>query len=281
MEQAATFLGRDAMLMWYEKAEKICCNNSKGQWAEEPFFFDSKGVNLFSLLDPSNAAVTTFYDSVCGIPLFVIPSRGGRTCQDFRSETEQYGWPSFRPDEVVSENVILNHDDGRISSVCGTHLGHNQPTSADGGSVMTDRYSINLVCIAGTPIIIFDDDDVSSSGGIGNDIASIIPEYAITADAFNASTYVSKAPQWSGKKYPTQQRNNRTNDVLICMLIIVIMFAVKWIAFERWWKKKRHARGGARHYVEEEASSNHDFEDDEITAASSESDEDCEEIKVS
>jgi len=285
MEQVAIFLGHDVTTStwWNQNADKICCDNTKGRWAEEPFFFDSEGVYLFPLLlEPSNGAVMTFYDSVCGIPLFVFPSsRGGRTFQEFWAETEQYGWPSFRPDEVVSENVVLNHDDGRITSVCGTHLGHNLPvltSSADGGSVMKDRYSINLVCIAGTPVIL---DDDSSSDGIGNDIASIIPEYAITADAFNASTYVSKAPQWSGKKYPAKQKNNPTIDTLICMLIVVVMFAVKWIAFDRWWKKKRHARGVARHYVEEEASSHHDFEDDDLTAASSESDEDCEEVKVS
>ena len=51
---------------------------------------------LFSKL--SKEGVTTFYDSVCGLPLFKAPF--GRTLQEFQQDTQAHGWPSFRPEEV-------------------------------------------------------------------------------------------------------------------------------------------------------------------------------------
>jgi len=84
--------------------------------------------------------VTTFYDSVCGKPLFRAPV--GRTFQAWRTESEHHGWPSFRPEETVSENIII-HPGGEMSSTCGTHLGHNLPDRTGA------RYCIDLVCMAG------------------------------------------------------------------------------------------------------------------------------------
>jgi len=40
----------------------------------------------------------TFYDSVTGKPLFVAPI--GRSAEDFITESEIHGWPSFRDQEV-------------------------------------------------------------------------------------------------------------------------------------------------------------------------------------
>ena len=54
------------------------------------------------------------------------------------------GWPSFRDEEVIWENVRSLHD-GETVSIDGTHLGHNLP-DADG-----NRYCINLVSVAGYP----------------------------------------------------------------------------------------------------------------------------------
>jgi len=66
----------------------------------------------------------TFYDSVTGKPLFIAPK--GRSMVDFIAESRQHGWPSFRDNEVVWENVrCLN--DGETVSLTGTHLGHNLP----------------------------------------------------------------------------------------------------------------------------------------------------------
>ena len=53
-----------------------------------------------------------------------------------------HGWPSFRDEEVVWDNVRCLKD-GECVSVDGTHLGHNLP---DGRG---NRYCINLVSVAG------------------------------------------------------------------------------------------------------------------------------------
>lgn len=55
-----------------------------------------------------------------------------------------HGWPSFRPQELVKENVVI-HPEGEMQSKCGTHLGHNLPDASGA------RYCIDLVCIAGSP----------------------------------------------------------------------------------------------------------------------------------
>lgn len=55
-----------------------------------------------------------------------------------------HGWPSFRDEEVVWDNVRCLSD-GEAVSVDGTHLGHNLPDNK--GS----RYCINLVSVAGRP----------------------------------------------------------------------------------------------------------------------------------
>mmetsp|Transcript_65725 Transcript_65725/g.97350 ORF Transcript_65725/g.97350 Transcript_65725/m.97350 type:complete len:196 (+) Transcript_65725:215-802(+) len=87
----------------------------------------------------------TFYDSNTGKPLFIAP-RGGRTLDQFLKESIDHGWPSFRDEEVIWENVRCLPN-GEAVSVDGTHLGHNLPDRK--GS----RYCINLVSVAGSPTI--------------------------------------------------------------------------------------------------------------------------------
>jgi len=135
MPSVTTFLGAT---LDYEVADRICCKNHR--YAEHRGYLESPEVDLFSRLDPNTE--TVFYDSVCGIPLFVAPR--GRTFESFREDSLYHGWPSFNPEEMISENVII-HDGGRMESACGTHLGHNLPEDN------VDRYCIDLVCIAGTP----------------------------------------------------------------------------------------------------------------------------------
>ena len=84
----------------------------------------------------------TYYDSVTGKPLFIAPR--GRTMSEFLIESRNHGWPSFRDEEVVWDNVRVLRD-GETVSITGTHLGHDLPDSHG------NRYCINLVCIAGTP----------------------------------------------------------------------------------------------------------------------------------
>ena len=124
-------------------AENICCQNR--HYAEPSGYLAHAHVDLFGkLLARGGVAAdgtTTFYDAVCGIPLFVAPR--GRSLAAWRAESVEHGWPSFRAAEVVTENVVVDARDGEVRSACGLHLGHNIP---DGGG---DRYCIDLVCIAG------------------------------------------------------------------------------------------------------------------------------------
>ena len=123
----------------WDMAEHICCHNT--QFAEPSGYFATE--NLFSQLRQEKTGSTiTFYDSVCGLPLFEAPI--GRSMAAFEQESEHHGWPSFRPEEIITENVIINMG-GEMASVCGTHLGHNLPDM--GG----DRYCVDLVCVAGKP----------------------------------------------------------------------------------------------------------------------------------
>ena len=58
-----------------------------------------------------------------------------------------HGWPSFRDQEVVWENVRVLKSSGETVSVDGTHLGHNIPSRDK-----RNRYCINLVSCAGNPV---------------------------------------------------------------------------------------------------------------------------------
>ena len=86
----------------------------------------------------------TYYDSVSGKPLFRGPV--GRDAKEFLQESYVHGWPSFRDQEVVWENVRTLKN-GEVVSMDGTHLGHNLP---DGKG---NRYCINLVSISGNKVL--------------------------------------------------------------------------------------------------------------------------------
>ena len=90
--------------------------------------------------EPSEPIV--FRDSVTGLPLFEAPK--GRSWADFMKESKAHGWPSFRDEEVVWENVRVLRD-GEAVSTAGSHLGHNLPDRSG------NRYCINLVSVAGNP----------------------------------------------------------------------------------------------------------------------------------
>ena len=116
-----------------DTADNICCFNRHyaeraGSWERTSFLADQQG------------AVTTFFDSVTGKPLFRAPI--GRTWDEFVKESQRHGWPSFRDAEVLTDFTRVL-EDGEVVSEDGTHLGHNLP---DGTG---NRYCINLVSIAG------------------------------------------------------------------------------------------------------------------------------------
>jgi len=94
----------------------------------------------------SDSGTTIFYDSVCGLPLFEAPM--GRTLDEFKAETEEHGWPSFRPEEVIDDNVVIAENGRDVFSKCGTKLGTNEPDSDD----MRVRYCLDLVCVSGNKV---------------------------------------------------------------------------------------------------------------------------------
>jgi hypothetical protein len=125
----------------------VCCDSMFAAFAEPQNFYARPDVSLFAHMRPDGP--TTFYDSSCGLPVFVAPVN--RTMAEFEADTKAHEWPSFRHDEIVRQNVIINATTGDITSTCGTHLGTYDPD--DQG----DRYCVDLVCISGNP----------SSGGRG------------------------------------------------------------------------------------------------------------------
>ena len=121
----------------WNTADRICSFNRhyaehSGYWANIKEFFVEMEKN----------EEITFYDSVTGKPLFVAPR--GRTMEEFKKESLSHGWPSFRDEEVVWDNMRCLAD-GESVSVDGTHLGHNLPDRKG------NRYCINLVSVAGKP----------------------------------------------------------------------------------------------------------------------------------
>lgn len=96
-------------------ADKIC--NYNRHFAEMGGYFQSTDFEDAVL---NAKGPITFYDSVTGKPLFVAPV--DRSAEQFVQESKVHGWPSFRDDEVLWENVRVLKD-GETVSVDGTHLG--------------------------------------------------------------------------------------------------------------------------------------------------------------
>ena len=122
-------------------ADAVCCDRRALPFAEPQFLFEAPDVALFAKLP--RAGVTTFYDSVCGAPLFRAPV--GRSRAAFENDTAAHGWPSFRAAEVVAANVAVDEKTGYVTSTCGTHLGTYLPDEAG------PRYCVDLSCVAGRP----------------------------------------------------------------------------------------------------------------------------------
>ena len=117
-------------------ADTICCFNRhaaerSGYWLTTRF------------LKEANSTEVSFYDSVTQKLLFVAPR--GRSFKAWEKESRAHGWPSFRDEEVVWDEVRVLPDSGECVSLEGTHLGHNLPDKHG------NRYCINLVSIAAEP----------------------------------------------------------------------------------------------------------------------------------
>ena len=110
-----------------DTADRIC--NFNRHYAEYAGYW--KTTNYLSEVDREKP--TVYYDSVTGLPLYVAPI--GRSMGDFLAESNSHGWPSFRDQEVVWENVRVLKTTGEVVSATGTHLGHNLPVSKPRGGL--------------------------------------------------------------------------------------------------------------------------------------------------
>ena len=95
---------------------KGCFNR---HYAEHSGYFAAKASTSTFLEDVDRQGETTYYDSVSGRPLFIAPR--GRSFDEFLKESADHGWPSFRDDEVVWDNVRCLKN-GETVSVDGTHV---------------------------------------------------------------------------------------------------------------------------------------------------------------
>jgi hypothetical protein len=119
-------------------ASEIGCFNRRG--AEQSGYWLGTALERYARGLPPDSRIT-FYDAITSRPLFVAPVN--RTMEDFLEESKAHGWPSFRDEEVVAENLrVLRGTAGEVVSIDGTHLGHNLPDQRN-------RYCINLVSVAG------------------------------------------------------------------------------------------------------------------------------------
>ena len=89
---------------------------------------------------------TKFYDAQCGLLLFTAPV--GRTFSDFQKDTNEHGWPSFRPQEIhlPSFNQTNWKTGDHVYTKCGTHLGTFLPDD------VSDRWCMDISCVSGNPL---------------------------------------------------------------------------------------------------------------------------------
>jgi peptide methionine sulfoxide reductase MsrB len=119
-------------------ADNICNFNRhyaeyRGYWRSTSFIEEAKA-------EYEQNGEIKFYDSNTGKLLFLAPK--GRSFEEFIKESVSHGWPSFRDEEVVWDDVRCLPN-GEAVSLAGTHLGHNLPDFSG------NRYCINLVSVAG------------------------------------------------------------------------------------------------------------------------------------
>ncbi len=91
-------------------ADRIC--NFNRHYAEYAGYWLT--TNFLKEVDSSKPI--TFFDSNTGKPLFIAPR--GRTFEDFVAESKSHGWPSFRDEEVVWENVRCLRDGEAVRHSC-------------------------------------------------------------------------------------------------------------------------------------------------------------------
>ena len=104
---------------------------------------DWKEASHSFLKDLNREGTTTYCDSVTGKPLFVAPL--GRSMKAFLEESAVHGWPSFRDEEVVWENVRILSDGEAVSVVSFHALEHAPITNRAWPASLSAHHSSTLL----------------------------------------------------------------------------------------------------------------------------------------
>eukprot|EP00979_Chaetoceros_neogracilis_P004549 scaffold797_cov408-Chaetoceros_neogracile.AAC.14 len=105
-------------------ADNIC--NFNRHYAEHRGYWRSTDFVKEATKEYAEKGEIKFYDSNTGNLLFIAPK--GRSFDEFINESMSHGWPSFRDDEVVWDDVRCLPN-GEAVSLVGTHLGTNRTTT--------------------------------------------------------------------------------------------------------------------------------------------------------
>lgn len=122
-------------------AKQICSRNRHGAEWSGLFHRSSSFIDEVNRELDGGGGHVSFYDSAMHRPVFRVTAR---PLFQFLDESIKHGWPSFRVEDVVWENVRIL-EDGEVVTIDGLHLGHNIPDAKG------PRFCINLVCVSGFP----------------------------------------------------------------------------------------------------------------------------------
>jgi len=196
-------------------------------------------VNFFEQLEakyPSGPNEVVFYDSQCGLPIYVAPR--GRSYAEWKKESINHGWPSFRDQEVVHENVIAEAGyNAELVSKCNTHLGHNLPDSKG------RRDCVNLMCMAGVqgagngsalPQRMVTDTKSASAEQIPKEAGYISEETTSRSSASTTTLYTGPRTQQGGSGLQPEDRGSpastSSSSVRSCFRTSVIVAFVFLLA---------------------------------------------------
>merc|ERR1711865_692548 len=102
-------------------ADATCCDSRVNNYAEPRFLFESPYVGLYSKMN--------------------------------QKDTNEHGWPSFRPDEIHLKNFNQTKwsNGDHVYSHCGTHLGSFLPDITPQYPT-GDRWCMDVSCLSGNPM---------------------------------------------------------------------------------------------------------------------------------
>ena len=138
-----------------------------------------------------------FYDSNTGNLLFIAPK--GRSFDEFINESMSHGWPSFRDDEVVWDDVRCLPN-GEAVSLVGTHLGVSFMLLGYVFSIRLKASFSHMNCFS---ILIFANFRTGSTSKLkmmsSHFLRLIVPQHILTCAL--SLTLFNSLPDFSGNRY--------------------------------------------------------------------------------